>query len=211
MPEKKIDLPNYEVIVSVKNKKYFCRIPELSLFGKGNDLESSYQELMKKKEEFIKEIEEYQSEDDFIPPSTTWFREDRGQLGPSITKYGLTDFLIKAGIVGVMILIIVTIASNTIGGGIRNVINSSLTMVDRQIESTLSASSKRVEGGLVRMGGNIRSEIKNELYKAVDHPIDAEREEKIIKNIRVVVNRWKPFVKELRPLLEELGMAEKKN
>ena len=211
MPEKKIDLPNYEVIVSAKNEKYFCRIPELSLFGKGNDLESSYQELMKKKEEFIKEIEEYQSEDDFIPPSTTWFREDRGQLGHSITKYGLMDFLIKAGIIGVMVLIIVSIASNTIGGGIRNVINSSLTMVDRQIESTLSASSKRVEGGLVRMGGNIRSEIKNELYKAADHPIDAEREEKIIKNIRVVVNRWKPFVKELRPLLEELGMAEKKN
>ena len=92
MPEKKIDLPNYEVIVSVKNEKYFCRIPELSLFGKGNDLESSYQELMKKKEEFIKEIEEYQSEDDFIPPSTTWFREDRGQLGHSITKYSLMDF-----------------------------------------------------------------------------------------------------------------------
>ena len=211
MTEKKIDLPNYEVIVSVKNEKYFCRIPELSLFGKGNDLESSYQELMKKKEEFIKEIEEYQSEDDFIPPSTTWFREGSGQLGPSITKYSLMDFLIKAGIVGLMLLIIVIIASNTIGGGIRNVINSSLTMVDRQIERTLSSSSKRVEGGLVRMGGNIRSEIKNELYKAVDHPIDAEREEKIIKNIRVVVNRWKPFVKELRPLLEELGMAEKKN
>ena len=49
MTEKKIDLPNYEVIVSAKNEKYFCRIPELSLFGKGNDLESSYQELMKKR------------------------------------------------------------------------------------------------------------------------------------------------------------------
>ena len=191
MTEKKIDLPNYEVIVSVKNEKYFCRIPELSLLGKGNDLESSYQELMKKKEEFIKEIEEYQCEDDFIPPSTTWFREGRGQLGPSLTKYSLMDFLIKAGIVGLMVLIIVSIASNTISGGIRNAIN--------------------VEEGLVRIGRDIRLKIKNELYKGVDHPIDAEREERIIKNIRVVVNRWKPFVKELRPLLEEIGMAEKKN
>ena len=221
MTEKKTDVPNYEVIVLVKNGKYFCRIPELSLLAKGDDLESSYQKLMDKKEEFIKEVEEYQDEGEFTPPSTTWFREGRGQHGSSITKYGFMDFLIKAGVVGLMALVILNIASSTIGGEISSIIDNSLTKGGRQIEKTFSSSLSRVDGSLVNMVKNVRTEIKksipsrlgrkfeNELYKAVDHPIDAEREEKIVKSIRVVVNRLKPFAKELRPLLEDFGLADK--
>jgi len=221
MAEDKIEVPNYEVIVSVKNEKYFCRIPELSLLAKGDDLESSYQKLMDKKEEFIKEVEEYQDEDEFVPPSTTWFREGRGQHGSSITKYSFMDFLIKAGVVGLMALVILNIASSTIGGEISSIIDNSLTKGGRQIEKTLSSSLNRVDGSLVNMVRNVRTEIEesipshpgrefeNELYKAVDHPIDAEREEKIIKSIRVVVNRLKPFAKEFRPLLEDFGLADK--
>ena len=72
--EGKIDMPNYEVIVSVKNEKYFCRIPELNLIAKGNDLESSYKDLMSNREDLLNDIEEFGWEEEFSSPSTTWYR-----------------------------------------------------------------------------------------------------------------------------------------
>ena len=221
--EGKIDMPNYEVIVSVKNEKYFCRFPELNLIAKGNDLESSYQELMKKKEELIKEVVEFQGDDELVPPSTTWSREGGRQWGSSVAGNGLMGFLVRAGISGLMALVILYITTQTIGEEIRDVVDSSVTKSSSQLESTLNSTLSTVDKSIMKMVTNIRTEIEDsipthpgrniesELYRAVDHPIDPEREEKIVNSIRVIVNRLKPFAKELRPLLEEFGLAGKKD
>jgi len=219
-----IEKPNYEVVVSIKNEKYFCRIRELSLVGKGDDLQSSYQELMRKMEELFEELEEFGDEEGLVPPAVNWSRGGGG--GPrniSLTQDDFKDFLVKAGAVGVMVLVVLYIATQTIGGKIVDVVDSSLEKGGGRLESTLSSSLNTVDKSLERMVKNVRKEIEtiipskpgreieNELYKAVDHPIDSEREQRIIQSIRVVVKRMMPFAKEFRPLIEEFGIAEKRN
>jgi hypothetical protein len=45
--------------------------------------------------------------------------------------------------------------------------------------------------------------LENALHKeAVKNPIEPERQEKIIKDLRVVVPRLKPFLDEIRPLFK---------
>ena len=169
-------ITDYEVIFSIKKGKYFCRIPELYLIAQDSDLESCHQKLMKKKEKLIKEIEEFEREDEFDSPSTTWFRDGRG-LRDSSSGNDLEGFLKKTGVVSLMILIGLFIATQTI------------SFTWSRFTST--------------------ENLKTVINKVVNHPIDPEREKKISAKIRVIVNRLKPIAKELRPLLEEIGLAKK--
>jgi hypothetical protein len=45
--------------------------------------------------------------------------------------------------------------------------------------------------------------LENALHEeAVKNPIEPERQEKIIKDLRAVVHRLKPFIEEIKPLLK---------
>jgi hypothetical protein len=197
--ESKIDLPNYEVIISVKNETYYCRIPELNLFAKGNDLESSYRELMNKKEKFIEVVEEFEGKFDPISPSTARIRGGERVDGGLLWWNGIGLFLIKAGAMTLLFLIVLYVSSR----GIQSTISTSLDMIEKKINNL---SNQDLVKSTIRPG----RKIEKELYKAVDHPIDPERAKKITESLRVIVNRYRPFAKEFRPLLEDIGLAGKK-
>lgn len=199
----KVEIPNYEVIVSLKNEKYLCRIPELSLVVKGNDLESCYQELMEKKEELIAEIEEFKGRGALTPPSTSWFREGKELRGAPNAGDDFRGFLKKTLFVGFIVLIVFNIATQTIG----REINELAKNMQKEINELAKNVQKEIKNQLPSHPGR---KIENELYKAADNPIDPEREQKIVESVRVIVSRLKPIAKELRPLLEEVGLAKEK-
>ncbi len=201
--EAKNSMANYEVIISVKKEKYYCRIPELYLVAKGNDFESSYQELMKKKSALIKEIEEFESEDEFSPPLVTRFRDSRGSRSSSAGN-DVRGFLIKTGVISLLVLIVVFIASQIISGEAKKLVKN-VTGVQKEMVNSLTTG---IKNSIPSKPGRI---IEKELYRAADRPSDPERERKIAASIRVVVNRLKPFAREFRPLLEEVGLAKDKD
>lgn len=203
----------YEVIISIKKDKYFCRIPELYLVAKGNDLGSSYQELMKKKGALFKEIEEFENEDECNPPLVTRFGDSKGSRSSS-TENDLRNFLIKKGVVGLLILILFIIASQIISGEANKLVNNVTTGIKNSTRFSPGQITNQVNKILTGIKNSSLSNpvrIEKALNHAADLPIDPEREHKIAANIRVIVNRLKPFAREFRPLLEEVGLAKNKD
>jgi hypothetical protein len=64
---KSMKIPEYEVVVTMKNGNYVCQIPDLMLVATGNDLGLVYRELMRKKEV-------YKTIDQFIDPGAQEIR-----------------------------------------------------------------------------------------------------------------------------------------
>jgi len=100
-------------------------------------------------------------------------------------------------------------------GSVEKFMESGVRNISDQLEGNINILSRQIQKNVDNIGEQIDSQFKNlvpkkpgnliekELYRAVDHPISADRQEKIIKSIRVLVKRLQPFVKEVSPLFSE--------
>jgi len=167
-PSTERKIPDYEVTLKTRKGKYYFYIRELQIPASGDTLDSAYKELMRKKDELIKELEETDSLDELPQPVS----KPSAKQGFDLKNLGM--FSLKTLIVGLICGIILTFA------GIE--LNTVVSKI-----------------GVMNPG----NKLEEELYRAVDHEISPERQEKIIKSIRVIVKRLKPFVDEIKPLFSD--------
>lgn len=167
-PSSERKIPDYEATLKTKKGKYYFYIRELHIPASGDTLDSAYKELMRKKDELIKELEETDSLDELPHPVS----KASAKHGFDLKNFGM--FSLKTLIVGLVCGIILAFAGNKL-----NTVVSKIGSVNP---------------------GNI---LEQELYRAVDHEIDPVRQKKIIKSIRAIVKRLKPFVDEIRPLFSD--------
>ena len=79
-------------------------------------------------------------------------------------------------------------------------LQEALHQLSKQINLSIGATSTEIQKMIPSKPGN---RIEEELHRAMDHPISPERQEKIVRSIRVVVKRLRPFVKEISPLFSD--------
>jgi len=195
--EKNAESFDHEITLKIKKGTYYFSIPDLMLTSKETDIESAYQNLLLKKDKFFKDAEEAGLE---IPPGTAKIAKSSSAPTLPQTSSNIKSYFTKVVGTAVVILVTTFFLINMVVNNIGRQLESNVNNLDEKINSTLNRGKAKVQNLMTRKPGHL---LEKELYKAVDHPISPERQEKIIKSLRIIVDRLRPFVKEIAPLFSE--------
>jgi len=197
-----INLSDYEIILKVKKGRFTLSIPDMLLTASGNSLEQVYQLLTEKKEAFLKELQEAGLTLPKQEPVSITGAGSPQKFTASSLIDNVLGFMMKVAIIGVIVTFTVAIASSKLGKiaeiqttKVTKAIDKVLVKLDKKSSKTL----KKLETITYKPGRRV----EKELLRAANKKIDPERQERIVKSIRTLVKRWKPVVKEIRPLFEE--------
>ena len=185
-----------DIILTSKNEKLYLRLQNLALLVKGDDLNSAYQELIKKKNERIKIMKELDLK---IPES---------QL-TRVNSANMLEFFLKTmivvGIFSVIIGFVGIILGNVMESRTDQLSSTAKRTATELITLPFDLLQQRVVPYYVNRIKNAKptSILEKALHEeAMKNPIEPERQEKIIKDLRAVVHRLKPFIEEIKPLLK---------
>ena len=165
----------YEAILKTKGDKHYFYIEELQIIAAGDTIEAAHHELLRKKNELIKEFDEAGSLIKLPRPSSN-LNQDKGR---AVRETGL--FAIKALILGFIVVLMISFAGNKVSQGL-----SAKTL---SFKSFLRDTPAKVARGLEQQLDN--------MDKGDTTP---ERIEAIRKNLKNLVMQFRPLAEELWPL-----------
>ena len=187
---------NEDIILTSKDEKFYLRLQNLALLVKGDDLNSAYQELIKKKNERIKIMKELDLK---IPES---------QL-TRVNSANMLEFFLKTMIVVGIFSVIIGFVGIILGNVMESRIGQLSSMAKRNAADLITLPfdllQHRIVPHYIDRIKNVKptSILEKALHEeAMKNPIEPARQEKIIKDLRAVVHRLKPFIEEIKPLLK---------
>ena len=187
---------NEDIILTSKDEKFYLRLQNLALLVKGDDLNSAYQELIKKKNERIKIMKELNLK---IPES---------QL-TRVNSANMLEFFLKTMIVVGIFSVIIGFVGIILGNVMESRTGQLSSIAKRNATELITLPfdilQHRIVPYYVNRIKNAKptSILEKALHEeAMKNPIEPERQEKIIKDLRAVVHRLKPFIEEIKPLLK---------
>jgi len=187
---------NEDIILTSKDEKFYLRLQNLALLVKGDDLNSAYQELIKKKNERIKIMKELDLK---IPESQS----------TRVNSANMLEFFLKTMIVVGIFSVIIGFVGIILGNIMESRTGQLSSMAKRNVTDLITLPfdllQHRIVPHYVNRIKNIKptSILEKALHEeAMKNPIEPERQEKIIKDLRAVVHRLKPFIEEIKPLLK---------
>ena len=188
---------NEDIILNLKDEKFYLRLQKFGLMVKGDDLNSTYKELMGKKKKRISIMKELNLD---IPVNRSK-RDSARHLARIDSERALGFFLIFA----VVFLLVVGIVGSQLGGIMESRLSQLGSMTKRNMHDLINLPFEIVRYRVIPFFERHAKVdvLEKALYKKVEErPMELERQEKIIKSLRVMVQRLKPFVDELRPLFK---------
>jgi hypothetical protein len=192
---------NEDIILTLKDKKFYLLHQKFGLLVKGNDLSSAYRELVEKKKERISMMKELNIE---IPVNRS--KQDSFRHWVRIESEKLSGFFAKIVILAVVFVVVAAIVTPKLNVMMQARLSQLSAVAKRQINLPFHIVSHRVVPAVERRIRNVTPVLEKSLYEQAEiRPMEPERQEKIIKSLRVIVQRFKPFVDELRPLFKGEG------
>ena len=169
----------YDVTVNIKKDQYVLNIKELRISTTDSDLKVAYDRLIAKKEATIKSILDNDLLD--APPSriTGATVVANGGVG------GYVPFLVKTLIIGMVLSGVLLIVGTFVG----NKMLKASSQFSRQIGSVSKL--------------NLGRQLEKEIIKAAGKSTSPKRQEQLIKSVRILVNKYKPLVREVQHLFGE--------
>ena len=179
---------NEDIILNLKDEKFYLRLQKFGLMVKGDDLNSTYKELMEKKKKRISIMKELNLD-----------------ISVNRPKRDSAGFFLKTIIFAVVFLFVVGIVGPKLNGMMGAHLSQLGSMAKRNMHDLINLPFEIVRYRVIPFFER-RAKVavlEKALYKKVEEgPMELERQEKIIKSLRVMVQRLKPFVDELRPLFK---------
>ena len=184
---------SYDINLKIDKGVYHFHVPELMLFSKGSDVQSAYQKLMLERDNLFQSAEDAGVQIPQTAPKNFSMRQPKGRLiGPN----ELMSYFLKSITAGAIFFLTafftLQMAQSTMKTSL-NTMKTSLNDVSKHLNHQVKQVQRLNPGRL----------IEKELYRAADHPISLERQEKIIESIRVIVKRMRPFIREVSPLFSK--------
>jgi hypothetical protein len=186
---------NRDITLTIKDEKFYLRVQELGLLVKGDNFSSTYEELMQKKEERIKIMKELNIN---IPVNQS------KSLASGISD-GISTFFLKLLIVVIVLMVMGGIVFVTLDGIMEKRIVQLDSSLKKKTYNFIDIIQHQIVPYYVDRVKNVKpiNLLEEALYKEAEQgPMELERQERIVKSIRVVVQRLKPFMEEIRPLLK---------
>jgi hypothetical protein len=181
-------MDEFDVVIRRKGEKVVAGIPQLRLYSKGETVNEALAALDIRKKAFEESLREagqldaLELEDLSARPAVS--RPAAGDIG---------RFAVKTTIV-VGIIAVTAILSGLL----------LLFQIERTVDNTLYAAQARFSS--VKIGGTrFWSNIEAELDRAADRDRDLpeEKKRKLLSDIHIIVERWRPFVTELASAFSE--------
>ena len=191
---------NEDIILNLKDEKFYLRLQKFGLMVKGDDLNSTYKELMEKKKKRISIMKELNLD---IPVNRP--KRDSARHLARINSERALGFFLKTIIFAVVFLLVVGIVGSKLGGIMEPRLSQLGSMTKRNMHDLINLPFEIVRYRVIPFFERHAKVdvLEKALYKKVEEgPMELERQEKIIKSLRVMVQRLKPFVDELRPLFK---------
>jgi len=187
---------NEDIILNLKDEKFYLRLQKFGLMVKGDDLSSTYKELMEKKKKRISIMKELNLD---IPVNRP--KRDSARHLARIDSERALGFFLKIIIFAVVFLFVVGIVGSIMEPRLSQLGSTTKRNMHDLVNLPFEIVRYRVIPFFKRLA-NV-DVLEKALYKKVEErPMELERQEKIIKSLRVMVQRLKPFVDELRPLFK---------
>lgn len=197
-----------DIILTLKDEKFYLRLQNFGLLVKGDDLSSTYKELVEKKKERVSMMKELNIDIPVNRPKRDFFRH-RARIDLGI----VLGFFLKTIIFAIVFLLVVGIVGPKLNGIMETHLSQLGSMAKRNMNDFINLPFDivryKIAPGVKRRINNVKpfDVLEKALYKQAEgRPMEPERQEKIIKSMRVVVHRLKPFVEEIRPLFKD-GVA----
>lgn len=172
-------IDEFEIVIRRDGGTFVAAVPQLGLFARGADAAAAVGTLEARKKRLAADMEAAGGIAAFpqLPPSATSERGNIGVLGLFAAKVAIFLLLFCAAVVGSG-----AVVANKIHGAV------------------VSAMGTDSVGG-----SKFWSKVEQELDRAADpsHDLPEEKKQKLLSNLRIVVNRWRPFVAEIAPLFSD--------
>jgi len=163
-----------DIVIRHADGKVVAGVPQIALYATGSSVAAALENLERKKT-VLKEDIAAAGVLDPLPSAV-------GAPAMSVTD-GVGRFALKSAIVAVMVLLVLGLAG---------------ALLAKRIEAT----ARGVVSADLRGGRQVWINLENSLERMADpsNEMSEERKQKLLSNIRVVVNRLRPFVAEFAPL-----------
>jgi hypothetical protein len=173
-----------DIVIRHKSGKVTAGIPQLGVYAKADDVHAAITALEQKRAAFLADLSEAGGLDDlevrhYNVGSTPERR--RSELG----QFTLKALIIIGLITGAFILWAALLVPR----------------IERVIENTEAKMQQYTKVG----GAQFWAKVEDELERAADpaHDIPPEKKRKLLSQIQVLVERWRPFMAEIAPLFAD--------
>jgi hypothetical protein len=173
-------LDELDIVIRRKNGKILARIPQFSLYAKGENVEAALAALDVKKKELAAALEET-GEFDRLEIDNR--RVTPSHSPPGSTFSDLSRFAIKAGVVAFCIAAALTVSGVIVGSKIEKAINN----------------VKSVKIGGAQFWSRMEAELDRMASPVSDLP--EAKKQKLLADVRAIAAKWHPFVAEIQSAL----------
>jgi hypothetical protein len=193
--QRRTDLEELDLIVRRRSGRYLAKIPQIGLYATADSLPKAIESLEDKKKVLLDELTAADALNE-IPISPSRSAAEMRMLPV------LALFAAKAVIVLALVLF---------AGGLARFI------VQRDFERNMDRLERNVDQLMdeLRLGGGARfwANVEKNIERAADpaSEIPAARKQALIANLHVIVDRWRPFVREAGRLFSDQGVAQPGN
>jgi len=174
----------FDIVIRHKGGKVIAGVPQLSLYAKAEDLHGAITALEQKRTAYFGDLAESGALDDLE------VREYAVSSASPRGHGGLGQFTLKA-------LIVIGL----IAGGF--ILSAALLAqrIERIVENTEAKMQQYTKVG----GAQFWENLERELGRAADptNEIAPEKKRKLLSQIHVLVERWRPFMAEIAPLFAD--------
>ena len=173
-----------DIVIRHKGGKVIAGVPQLSLYVKADDVHAAIAALEQKRTAFFGDLAESGALDDLEVREYAVSRassRDRGGLG----QFTLKALIIIGLITGAFILWAALLVPR----------------IERVVENAEAKMQQYTKVG----GAQFWAKVEDELERAADpaHDIPPEKKRKLLSQIQVLVERWRPFMAEIAPLFAD--------
>jgi hypothetical protein len=173
-----------DIVIRHKSGKVTAGIPQLGLYATADDVHAAITSLEQKRAAFLADLSEAGGLDDLE------VRHYNVGSPPQRQRSELGQFTLKA------LIIIGLIASAFI---------LSAAVLAPRIELVIENTEAKMQQYTKVGGAQFWTKVEGELERAVDpaHDMPPEKKRKLLSQIHVLVERWRPFVAEMAPLFAD--------
>lgn len=173
-----------DIVIRHRGGKVIAGIPQLSLYAQADDVHAAITALEQKRTVFFGDLVESGALDDLEVRDYSPRRASPGDYG------GLGQFTLKA-------LIIIGLIAGAF------ILSAALLVprIERIVENAQAKMQQYTKVG----GAQFWEKLERELGRAADpaYEIPPEKKRKLLSQIHVLVERWRPFMAEIAPLFAD--------
>jgi hypothetical protein len=173
-----------DIVIRHKNGKVIAGIPQLSLYAKADDIHSAITALEQKRTAYFGDLAESGALDELeVREYAVPHASPRGHGG--LGQFTLKALIIIGLIAGAFVLSAALLAPR----------------IERIVENTEAKMQQYTKVG----GAQFWEKLERELGRAADpaYEIPPEKKRKLLSQIHVLVERWRPFMTEIAPLFAD--------